>query len=53
MIRIAMSIWLLSTALFALEWSKDLDTALEISANSFSKSAIEKIEKSGGKVIFI
>ena len=31
----------------------NLDKALEISANSFSKVAIDKIEKSGGKVIFI
>ena len=31
----------------------ELDKAVEISANSFSKSAIEKIEKSGGKVIFL
>ena len=31
----------------------NLDKPLEISANAFSKAAIEKIEKSGGKVIFI
>ena len=31
----------------------DLDKPLEISANFFSKVALEKIEKSGGKAIFI
>ena len=31
----------------------EIDKAKEISANSFSKAAIEKIEKSGGKAIFI
>ena len=31
----------------------NLDKPLEISANAFSKAAIEKIEKCGGKVIFI
>ncbi len=31
----------------------DLNKSLEISANSFSKSAIQKIEKAGGKAIFI
>ena len=30
-----------------------IDKSFEISANSFSKAAIEKIEKSGGKAIFI
>ncbi len=28
MIKIAISIWILSTALFALEWSKNIDTAI-------------------------
>mgnify|MGYP006204019569 FL=1 len=31
----------------------DLDKPLEISANFFSKIALEKIEKAGGKAIFI
>ena len=31
----------------------DLNKSLEISANSFSKSAIQKIEKAGGKAIFV
>ena len=31
----------------------EIDKAKEISANSFSKAAIKKIEKSGGKAIFI
>ena len=31
----------------------DLDKPLEISANFFSKVALEKIEKAGGKAIFI
>ena len=31
----------------------DLSKAIEISANSFSKRAIEKIEEAGGKAIFI
>ena len=30
-----------------------IDKPMEISANSFSKTAIEKIENAGGKVIFI
>jgi len=30
-----------------------LDKAIEVSANAFSKEAINKIEKSGGKAIFI
>ena len=30
-----------------------LDKPIEISANSFSKAAIDKIEKAGGKVVFI
>ena len=31
----------------------EIDAAKEISANSFSKAAVEKIEKSGGKAIFV
>ena len=31
----------------------DIEKPIEISANSFSKNAIEKIEKAGGKAIFI
>tara|TARA_Y100000590_G_C14913343_1_gene710952 strand:- start:14 stop:463 length:450 start_codon:yes stop_codon:yes gene_type:complete len=31
----------------------DINKSLEVSANFFSKSAIEKIEKAGGKAIFI
>ena len=31
----------------------ELDKPLEISANLFSKVALEKIEKAGGKAIFI
>ena len=31
----------------------NIDKAIEISANSFSKPAIDKIEKCGGKAIFI
>ncbi|HNG92662.1 MAG TPA: 50S ribosomal protein L15 [Acidobacteriota bacterium] len=31
----------------------ELKTKIEVSANSFSKSAIEKIEKNGGKAIVI
>ena len=31
----------------------EISKAIEVSANAFSKSAIDKIEKAGGKVIFI
>ena len=31
----------------------DLNNSVEISAHSFSQSAIQKIEKSGGKVIYL
>ena len=31
----------------------DLSNSVEISAHSFSQSAIQKIEKSGGKVIYL
>ena len=31
----------------------NIDKSIEVSADMFSKSAIEKIEKSGGKVIFL
>ena len=31
----------------------EITKAVEISANSFSKAAIEKIEKAGGKAIFL
>ncbi len=31
----------------------DLNSSVEISAHSFSQSAIQKIEKSGGKVIYL
>lgn len=45
MIKIAMSIWLLSTALFALEWSKDLDSALAIAKNEH-KNVMVMVESS-------
>ena len=31
----------------------DLNNSVEVSAHSFSQSAIKKIEKSGGKVIYL
>ena len=43
MIKIAISIWLLSTALFALEWAKNMDTALA-SAQKEHKNVMVMVE---------
>ena len=43
MIKIAISIWLLSTALFALEWAKNMDTALG-SAQKEHKNVMVMVE---------
>ena len=43
MIKIAISIWVLSTALFALEWAKDIDTAI-LTAQKAHKNVMVMVE---------
>ena len=43
---------LMNTSLILLG-NGDISNSVEISAHSFSQSAIQKIEKSGGKVIYL
>ena len=43
MIKIAISIWVLSTALFALEWAKDIDTAM-LTAQKAHKNVMVMVE---------
>ena len=43
MIKIAISIWVLSTALFALEWAKDIDTAM-LTAQKADKNVMVMVE---------